>query len=302
MAIAWHSKQVMTFLLIFNAAIVIVALVGLNADCVGPCWNGAKLNDSKYIQFISKHFMQCKYAASTLEQVWPWAVLFLALLLFTQWLLSIELLLLVHCRQMLYRVHEMKNSCLDVAIPNKKMSSMPANTNLIQVQIFMSNATSGNTLIRFISRTAYIFSCVGLALIVFFDMSSFSTYETCVSATHKKQFADLHPQTWHFVGFSLLFVGIGFQHLLAAAVYYYMVRPTENGLTYRAYYIGIDGIFVLLFTVFVILYTIVVDIQASIYIEYILVFAVSGLSLFNVIICCRMLHQKHLMDLDLGNM
>ena len=284
------------FLLIFNAVVVIVALVGLNADCVGPCWNGAKITDNTDIEFISRHFMQCKYADLTIEQAWPWTVMFLSLFLFTQWLLSIELLLMVHSRQVRNMVYDMQNLATDTAIPPNKLSAIPMPTNSIAIEIFMSDVTGSNSVLRFISRTAYIFSCVGIGLVVFFDMSSFPTYETCVSATHQKKFAEWQPQTWHFVGFSLLFAGIGFQHLLAAVVYYYMVLPSENGTAYRAYYIGIDGIFVLLFAVFVILYTVVVDIQASIYMEYILVLAVLFLSLFNVIVCCRMLHRKHLID------
>jgi len=263
----------MVILLLFNTVIVIVALVGLNMDCVGACWNGYKLGDSDDIQFISKHFMQCKYAASTLERVWPWVILFLALFLFAQWFFSIELLLMVHLHEMLEMLHVQKK------------------TNSIESQIFMTEVAGSNTLLRFISRAAYILSCVGLLLVVFFDMSSFPPYETCVSATHQKQFADWKPQTWHFVGFSLLFAGIGLQHFSAAAIYYYMVLPTEDGTKYRAYYIGIDGIFVLLFAVFVILYTIIIDIQASIYTEYFLVLSVSCLSLFNVVVCCRMLHR-----------
>jgi hypothetical protein len=69
------------------------------------------------------------------------------------------------------------------------------------------------------------------------------------------------------------------------------VLPSTDNKSYRAYYVGLDGIFVLLFALFVIMYTILVDIQASIYMEYVLVFSVLLLSAFNVIVSCRMLHR-----------
>jgi hypothetical protein len=268
----------MVLLLLFNAVILLVAVIGLSFDCVGLCWSGAKLGDYDDVQFISKHFMQCKYADLFLEQAWPWIILFLSWLLFTQWMFSVELLLLVHLYQML-------------SIVPQSWQKTSSKLNSIETQILLTELRGSNTIVQIISRIAFVLSCTGLAFVVFFDMESFPADETCISAIHQEQFANIHPETFHFVGFSLLFAGIGIQHLCAAAVYYYLVLPSTDNKSYRAYYVGLDGIFVLLFALFVIMYTILVDIQASIYMEYVLVFSVLLLSAFNVIVSCRMLHR-----------
>jgi hypothetical protein len=292
-------------LILLNLTVVLVALLGLFSNCVSKCWNGVGLHEIDDIKFISKHFMHCKYAINVEEYVWPWLVLFLSLPIFTQWFISIELLLTVHTREVITFLRCQPQSHVEHEEESerhllfKPLQSTSINMNDIDISVQMSVFTGSNAFVRTISGIAFITSCTGIALVIFWDHEGFAFAETCLTDQNRVEFNDMQPQNWHFIGFACLFIGIGLQHVCAALVYYYMVVPTtclrlaKYKYLYRSLYIGLDGIFIVMLAVFVLVFTLLEDYQPSIYMEYALVFAVLFLSTFNVVVCCRMLHHHH---------
>lgn len=297
-------------LVIVNILIIGLAWFGLSSDCVGSCWEGAGLSHGDEIKFISKHFMHCKYATDTIQSAWPWLILFVSLFLFVQWLVSVELLLAVHTLQVYFILGKESEDTENfintkntinieperppVKVPQARMLHTISE---IEIEYQFSVLTSSNYFIRFIASIAYLVSCAGFGLVVFYDHTSFTATETCLTAEHKAQVDAMQTHVMHFVGFGLLFVGIGAQHCCAALVYYYMVVPSErkNMHAYRNYYIGIEGVLILMVATFIILYTTLTEPEPSIYMEYVLVGSVLLVNAFNAYVCCRMLHRvRHL--------
>ena len=294
-------------LVIVNILIIGLAWFGLSSDCVGSCWEGAGLSHGDEVKFISKHFMRCKYATDAIESAWPWLILFVSLFLFVQWLVSVELLLAVHTFQVYFILDgepEDTENFIDTKNiePGKPPVKLPQARMLhtiseIEIEQQFSLLTSSNYFVRVIASIAYLVSCAGFGLVVFYDHTSFTATETCVTATDKAEVDAIQTHVMHFVGFGLLFTGIGLQHFCAALVYYYMVVPSEKTsmAAYRNYYIGIEGILILMLAAFIILYTTLTEPEPSIYMEYVLVCSVLLVNVFNAYVCCRMLHRvRHL--------
>ena len=278
---------------------------------MGSCWEGTGLSHNDEVKFISKHFMRCKYASDSIESAWPWLILFVSLFLFVQWLVSVELLLAVHTFQVYFILDsepedtenfiDTKNT--EPMKPSVKPPVKPPQTRVlhtiseIEIEQQFSVLTSSNHFIRFIASIAYLVSCAGFGLVVFYDHTSFTASETCLTVEHKAEVDAIQTHVMHFVGFGLLFTGIGLQHFCAALVYYYMVVPSEKTsmAAYRNYYIGIEGILILMVAAFIILYTTLTEPEPSIYMEYVLVGSVLLVNVFNAYVCCRMLHRvRHL--------
>jgi len=259
------------------------------------------LSHSDEVKFISKHFMHCKYATDTIESAWPWLLLFVSLFLFVQWLVSVELLLAVHTFQV-YFILDSEPDDTEIITNTKNIEQPPQARTLhtisdIEIEQQFSVLTSSNYFVRFIASIAYLVSCAGFGLVVFYDHTSFTANETCLTAEHKAEVDAIQTHVMHFVGFGLLFTGIGLQHFCAALVYYYMVVPSEKTsmAAYRNYYIGIEGILILMVAAFIILYTTLTEPEPSIYMEYVLVGSVLLVNVFNAYVCCRMLHRvRHL--------
>ena len=288
-------------LVIVNILIIGLAWFGLSTECVGSCWEGIGLSHGDEVKFISKHFMHCKYATDTIESAWPWLILFVSLFLFVQWLVSVELLLAVHTFQV-YFILDSEPDDTENITNTKNIEQPPQARTLhtiseIEIEQQFSVLTSSNYFVRFIASIAYLVSCAGFGLVVFYDHTSFTANETCLTAEHKAEVDAIQTHVMHFVGFGLLFTGIGLQHFCAALVYYYMVVPSERTsmAAYRNYYIGIEGILILMVAAFIILYTTLTEPEPSIYMEYVLVGSVLLVNVFNALVCCRMLHRvRHL--------
>ena len=306
----------LAWLLVFvNILIIGLAWFGLSTDCVGSCWEGMGLSHGDEVKFISKHFMHCKYATDTIESAWPWLILFISLFLFVQWLVSVELLLAVHTFQVYFILDsepddteniintkniedtKLSKASLLVKPPQARTLHTIHTISDIEIEQQFSLLTSSNYFVRVIASIAYLVSCAGFGLVVFYDHTSFTAAETCVTAEHKAEVDAIQTHVMHFVGFGLLFTGIGLQHFCAALVYYYMVVPSERTsmAAYRNYYIGIEGILILMVAAFIILYTTLTEPEPSIYMEYVLVGSVLLVNVFNALVCCRMLHRvRHL--------
>lgn len=303
------TKLLAWVLVLVNVFVVLLAIVGLNTDCVGPCWGGVGLSHSDEVKFISKHFMRCKYASDTMESAWPWLILFASLFLFVQWLVSVELLLAVHTFQVYFILKDEPEDTyekIEDTYEDKDDSMLMKPTQArtlhtisdIEIENQFSILTSSNHFVRFIAAIAYLLSCAGFGLVVFYDHTSFQAGETCMTPAQKTDVDAIQTHVMHFMGFGLLFAGIGLQHLCAALVYYNMVVPSEKTTlaAYRNYYIGIEGVLILMVAAFIILYTSFTEPEPSIYMEYILVGSVLLVNAFNAYVCCRMLYRARHLD------